>query len=109
MRLTIDRRIWKRADEHMESMDSLLLDGEGPRKQCCVGIYLSALGVPDEELDGFGTVDIVDDVPEEAEWLYEWGSVLYEVNDTKGPGAEREARVASIFLAKGKVEVEFTG
>jgi len=106
MKLEIDRRKWLRGE-----YPSRLLRVSS-RKQCCVGIYLSALGVPDEALldrcyaDSCG----VGPLPEEARWLLGHSAdahALYVRNDDAMAEETREIAIAAIF-AKHGIEVTFT-
>ena len=109
MKLIIDRRVWLRG----ESMSALLRVSTQTR--CCVGIYLSALGVPDEALAGNPTAYEVNKfIPESAEWLLgercensDDANDLYGNNDYRSlDPATREQMIAAIFARHG-VEVEF--
>lgn len=123
-KLKIDRNKWARGG----ILPGLLLNGMG--SQCCVGLYLSALGVPDEALRGRGCADDVEVqkvLPDQAMWL-NFGELsrsddaqhLYSVNDcTLGHAIngeehalvieseeQRERLIAETFARNG-VEVEF--
>lgn len=54
-KLVIDRNIWLRGVGSAGSR--LLTEREGKRCQCCVGVYLTSLGVPDEALKDQSAVD----------------------------------------------------
>lgn len=103
---TIDRSVWLRG-ERLSS--TLLRSCDG--KRCCVGIYLAALGVPDEDLRD---LDLFEDVhspliPAEAAWLAAMPNgeeSLYQVNDYDQYAGDREKRVRAIF-ARHDVLVEF--
>lgn len=93
------------------------------RKQCCIGIYLTALGVPDEILNGHGSTDEVVvsqnhtdfNLPKEAEWQIEVNeaedggdsisashlvSAMYRVNDDVNlTDMAREEILTSMFRA----------
>lgn len=127
--LVIDRNIWARGRREDDRVNSLLLLLEGgvKREQCCIGLYLSACGVPDELLLDVGMVSRlilgqVELLPEEARWLvtkvssdsdrplfYESddASEAYETNDSGMlQEGDREARIVKIF-ARHDVKVAF--
>ena len=117
-RFVINRNVWLRGDANR----SRLLDPES-RKQCCVGIYLSACGLTDDALEEYAQAEDVteDGVPD---WLFRGedpaddgparrpspvASILYSVNDDSALSEEmRESRVAHHFASQG-ITVEFTG
>jgi hypothetical protein len=118
MKLTIDRNVWLRGEGPVAS--ELLRASDG--KRCCVGIYLTALGVSDDRIRGKGIVGMLEaetraSVPG---WLSEARSsslastgvpsdvtCLYDTNDfDTATAADRERIIAEIF-AKHDVEVEF--
>ncbi len=117
-RLTIDRSIWLRGADADDGRNSFLLrpsDG----KRCCVGIYLSALGIPDELLsgeseDGGVRVPVEDDEYETRRhdlvpnWLADECEVYRVNDDPKLPESEREAFIAQRFAENG-VDVTFVG
>lgn len=89
--LVIDRNIWFRGQG---SKESKLLNDNG--KMCCVGIYLKACGVPEEDILNVRTADELADefsnknkLPEEAKWLFDFvqrcrsirATDLYIIND----------------------------
>lgn len=114
-KLTIDRSVWLRG-----AADSYLLREDG--KRCCVGIYLGACGVSDEQLFKRCTafsVSVFDDeaeFPQEARWTLDdvynnsdTAMKLYRTNDDLSLSAEqRETRVRELF-AEQDIEVEFVG
>ena len=107
---TIDRSAWSRGTQ-----DSMLLDQRGHR--CCLGFYLGACGLSDEELfQESAPTDVHEILPAEARWLivrassdgstspFESvaGGQLISVNDQRDePVHGREAEIASIFAARG--------
>ena len=111
--LVIRRSEWLRG----EPLHSFLLRRDG--KRCCVGIYLAALGFPDEVLRGLPTARSVfleepDAFPESARWLIrDWldshvAHELYAINDsTTIDQHEIEANIAALFASQG-ITVEFT-
>ena len=123
MKLTISRSIWLRGTE-----DSYLLHPENGQR-CCVGIYLEALGMPDDTLRSQAsaaaltqqrevnnrTVTDLTPLPKSARWLVtqhgshtEAASDLYETNDYPGSDeSDREAEIARLFAQQG-IAVEFT-
>jgi hypothetical protein len=131
-KLIIDRKVWMRGGG--EGAGLLLFEGGHERQQCCVGIYLTSLGVGDnllaEHLEAGETIpsSVLADLG--AGWLIRDGTIeasqdalsLYLANDIKWSGdalrthfpqAEgealeswRERVVAQIFLKHG-IEVEF--
>jgi hypothetical protein len=110
MKLVIDRAKWLRGEKGY-----LLRSTDG--KRCCVGIYLSSLGVPDDAMCDLGTAyavhEKVDLLPAEAKWLVTDEDCiacrLYEENDDRAlPESSREDSIALLFAKRG-VEVEFVG
>lgn len=116
--LTIDRAVWLRGADAEDGRNSFLLrpsDG----KRCCVGIYLSALGVPDELLsgeseDGGVVVPCEDDEYETRlhdlvpSWLAD-ECFVYRINDdSKLSESEREVAIAERFAENG-VDITFVG
>lgn len=110
MKLTINRKKWLRGEGGLESC--LLRESDG--KMCCVGIYLSALGVSDDSLRDSNTAYIAQarggELPQQALWLFlgegrEDADNLYAVNDRKCEPC-REAKIKELF-AKHGVEVMF--
>lgn len=106
---TISRNKWLRGDV----ASSCLLDGRG--KQCCVGIYLSAVGVESEELLFRRTAnEAVCDLPGSADWLIDREDPLvdelYFMNDMPTGKAftesDRENKIAQLFATRG-VHVRF--
>lgn len=111
MKLTIDRNVWLRGEG--ASASCLLREVDG--KRCCLGIYLQACGVRDEELGYSESPEKIQHLPNQAQWLIEPTTYtdtgdtcnLMERNDIREIGEdEREEKIASIF-AKHNVEVEF--
>jgi len=110
MRLTIDRGIWDRGGT------SQLLRHGSIRRQCCVGIFLSALKVKDARLRGIYQADQIEKLPAKARFLVtddigpsDKAVDLYDVNDAECiEGPERERRIAELFAAQG-IDVEFVG
>lgn len=129
-KLRIDREVWARGGRSANCLLSRSQDFGGKRRQCCVGIYLSALGVPDDVLRGHGAADefgVNQMLPESALWLGQGmcrtdsAQRLYTVNDrsvglpirySEDPILEseehRERLVADEFALHG-VDVEFVG
>jgi hypothetical protein len=111
MKFTIDRSKWLRGEDAKDGLDSYLLrpsDG----KQCCVGIYLSAIGFLDDELHGrTEDTELRHHFSEESDhqvphWLCA-ESEVYGINDSSALSEpERERRIAERFAAGG-VTVEF--
>lgn len=128
MNLVIDRAIWDRGSAqgaHLLTVDN------GERKQCCVGIYLTACGLSDAALDWNGSVSDLDDLDIDSVpgWLWRevdaededsgsnyvrredtnLASSLYAINDDSGlPEIERERQVAEKFAQNG-INVTFVG
>lgn len=119
MDLVIDRKVWDRGNN-----DGWLLRECQERKQCCVGIFLTALGADDSCIRGRVGAEKVHSfsVPE---WLVrrkyddladmeeatasDEANRLYRANDLPDlPDVEREQRIAAVFAAHG-VNVTFTG
>ena len=113
----IDRRIWMRGYRAGQSNELLNLYG-GRRQQCCVGIYLSRCGVPDDVLrERQAASDLVHKlVPRQARWLVYDGDrdnpplaqELYNANDDPMDEEHREKLVRSLF-AKAGITVRFRG
>lgn len=111
-RVEIDRANWARG---INQSANYLLGDEKAAGQCCIGIYFSALGVPDEVLLDQGVAEqIIGDSSrtdidlEEANWLLEdlmGGNNLYALNDAK---VVDESKIAAAF-ALHDVEIIFTG
>lgn len=132
----IDRAVWMRGG------DGSLLQERRPlrkRKQCCIGIYLTALGVPDDEIReegdpggiamGLAGADTFGDKlraklpwPRAADWLvdgFTQGVVnnsklcndLIEVNDKDAWEIDDDVREMRIrdLFAQAGVDVEFEG
>ena len=81
-------------------------------KQCCVGIYLSALDVPDDKLVNRGT-PVDKDVPPEARWLVnDYGNKtesLYLANDIEHiTPFDRESLIRALFYVHD-IHVNFKG
>lgn len=77
-RFTISRKVWARG----AGTNKLLYNQDGERKQCCLGIYLTHLGEPDDRLRNIGSPSQVirssdKPLPKEALWLLN--------NNGKGP------------------------
>ena len=109
----VSRRRWLHGTKRRQAEGLLLGDG----KQCCVGIYLSALGVDDHCLSLVSRAsEIAWCLPEEAKWLL--GSSdkpgglahrLYGVNDRVGISQDqREAKVRKLFREAG-IKVRYKG
>lgn len=118
MNLIIDRNVWLRGDPCSSALLTVI---GGCRRQCCVGIYLTALGLSDDALRYHGTATSVVPAGTVAGWLVHTvirghceGTVgsddayqLYSENDrVELAEVVREQRIASVF-AKHGVEVEF--
>lgn len=114
----IDRKKWLR-----NSKRSCLLNDEG--KQCCVGHYLTSLGVPNTDLKYRALADGIADLPDTARWLTEdnvfgtkfsskAANTLYGLNDQvsddffKFDNEVQEALVQQIFAENGVI-VTFKG
>lgn len=124
MELTIDRKVWL----HGEGQDRSFLLREPDGKRCCLGIYLAALGIPDESLRGkaspAGIYRALDRATRERipGWLigqaYDGtnlntiiGTCAMEFNDMTEyeiTEADREAKIAKIFF-EHDVRVTFVG
>lgn len=110
---TIPRKRWLRGKG---SGESALLCETG--KQCCVGIYLSKLGISDEKLLDMSAGEDLDRLPKQAQWLVErvgpgrglnskLANELYWVNDEPKLRG-RETKIKKLF-AKVGIRVRFTG
>ena len=111
-KLAIDRKVWLRG----EGSDSSALYRSSDKKQCCVGIYLNALGVPKRVMDNIGAADCIDKIPKSASWLLSetyansaQAENLYIQNDNPNLNPKtRERLIKDTFAANG-VDVEFVG
>lgn len=127
MKLVIDRSKWARAYINGPSLLKQRERAKGGNAgahqgaQCCVGIFLSACGVPDDALEGVGVAENVHHpLPKEARWLTTTHGVgygkrsdvaqaLYTANDDAKISEEtRELIIKETFKKQG-VEVEFVG
>lgn len=127
MKLVIDRQIWLRGEDSEKSYLRRKSDG----KQCCIGIYCSALGIPETQLTGNKDATRVKNKFLIPEWLFSNkfrmfssgdANRAYQINDAiadsdselKGDDnivtseLEREQRITEIFARNG-IEVEFVG
>lgn len=116
MRLTIDRGIWDRG----RGKGSLLRFDDEDRKQCCVGILLTQIGIKDVYLQQVGMAGQVRcPLPESVGFLrHKLGTgffntkdavEIYDANDSQAfDEPDRERRIAELFAAQG-IEVEFVG
>lgn len=111
--LTIDRKKWLRGEGHGQSY--LLRPGD--RKQCCIGLYLTALHIPDDHLQGKSEPGQLQSLPGVSWWLMNNdGSCnsdtcfdLFHLNDDKLLSEkEREKGVKQLF-AKHGIQVRFVG
>lgn len=115
---TIDRKVWLRGEP---GCSYLLREIDG--KRCCIGIFLSACGVPDELLEGQGSPgglmrshpDLVATVPDwlfETRYDYDYGNSpraqsLMGVNDDNStPDWNKELFITEMFAEHG-VKVVF--
>jgi hypothetical protein len=105
---TIDRSKWFRGGK---PEDSRLLRDDG--KQCCVGFYLEACGVPRKHLlrANYFPRDTTPTVPAGADWLMvsrDAGEAsVYVVNDAPGYSEEkRESLLTKLFADQG-IDVTF--
>lgn len=108
-RFTIDRRKWARGGKNG---DSQLLNYLGNR--CCLGFYLKACGVPDENILNMGMPSEVYDQRLVPRWLrdVDEAGAIAVLNDDDGDEfelkeEEREEAVRAAFAAYG-VQVKFT-
>ena len=107
----IDRAIWLRGEGHERSALLRVRDG----KRCCdsVGIYLSACGVPDENLQDVRCAENVVGLPKQAKWLItgehrRGSSNLAQRLYTENDNAAKESAIAALFAEQG-ITVTFTG
>lgn len=104
-KLEIDRKIWLRGEGPTHS--SLLRSRD--KRQCCIGIYLSACGVPPCQLLDRGE-PYPGSLPDEADWLGmrdENALPLFRLNDDeKFDDVYREEKIRDEFIKHG-VEVTF--
>lgn len=109
-KLVIDRKVWLRGET-----ESFLLRPEDG-KRCCVGIYLSGLGLTDECLaDKEAAAQLMCSVPTEAVWLIDdlrgqnskSAEDLYAINDEEDADESiREKQIRAEFKKRG-VAVRF--
>ena len=93
-----------------EANGYLLLKDEGPRQQCCVGIFATACGVPDSELNHVTVLNYVKSadkfnaagVPRFSDTIEK----LYNENDKPQPLRSRRSSIRAGFKALG-VKVKF--
>lgn len=123
--LQISRKVWLRGQdawEHSladdEPVNESTLRREHDGKMCCLGIYLHACGVPEDDLEGLHDPSEVHYIlPEEARWLVRLDGAppmssdvadeMMLVNDAPAMDDDaREAGIAAHFLAHG-IQVEF--
>lgn len=109
----ISRKKWLRG----EGASASALYRREDRKQCCVGIYLSACGVDNETLSKGSAARLLG-LSELPKWLTETNDgmiqdrfsvigSLYATNDDRGtPDPDRESRIAELFARNG-VTVSF--
>ena len=111
---TIIREMWLRGDDGDQTF---LLDDMGRR--CCLGFYLQACGLTDEELQDVAVpAEVKPGLPEEARWLRSVehegpgkqvtrDSLLMEANDGSSvPEDVREESIVELFKEQG-IEVLF--
>ncbi len=121
-KFVINRKIWLRGEGSAKS--SLFRDTDG--KQCCLGIYLNACGVPKNILEGCSTVkDFLNQTgknitltADQVQWMISDSSSkssndvvkLYSENDYSIDNSEenREKTIKELF-AKNNIDVEFIG
>lgn len=123
-KFTIDRQIWARGQR--EHITNKLLDFNPKtkqREQCCIGIFCTALGLPDAELKYNALASRVAPIlPPEAQWLVDsnnmeedgilWtdtsaAEVLYSCNDSPELDEPERERLIVENFAKHNVQVEF--
>lgn len=119
--ITLDPNIWLRGSED-GSLLNVLPDGR--RKQCCIGVACTVLGVPDAELGGKGMLEDIDQaaIPSEFgnvihlrqggdgdEWLVDSLDTVYSLNDSSiiQTDAERVEQI-NAELEKLKASIRFS-
>lgn len=111
-KLVIDRKIWLRGEGKAPSR--LVRQSDG--KQCCLGIYLLACGMPHASLlNAAVPIDVTREIPEEAHWLFsDDASSLMIYNDALIREGEEVAVVEAIrekhiteLFAKHRIDVTF--
>ena len=104
----IDRKIWLRGEG--TDMSSLLRRMDD--KQCCLGIYLEACGMPRDMLREISEpAYVLTTLPEETLWLMDTEKYqdinLMTINDNQDLWeTQRERKIAEIFAQHG-ITVEF--
>lgn len=100
-KFTIDRTVWWRG-----GVTALLDMGVGTRRQCCLGIYMTACGVPDHDIANCG-------LPLSTRHADGWLGVseivkpFVDANDVRGlPDHDRERLITAAFAQQG-ITVEF--
>lgn len=107
---TISRAKWFRAEDNgcatVDQMESALLLMDG--RQCCLGHYLSACGVPKKSLRGNAVPShIWQELPMWARWVVNYEHQIATLNDEPTTDAAvREERITSEF-AKHGIAVSF--
>lgn len=126
MKLVINRQVWLRGEGSEKSYLRRNADG----KQCCVGIYCSALGIPEDQLTAQTDATRVREKYRLPGWLFQEPNRMfsskdaneaYQLNDAViqvvnhledaflvSSESERERLLTEIFHRNG-VEVEFVG
>lgn len=117
MELVIDRQTWGRGQPETSA-----LFNPQTHRQCCVGFYCEALGIPRRLISEVGTVSqLLESSPEQLETVPDWATIshlalepfqrdiweLYGVNDDPElRDHERERQITELF-AKHDVTVTF--
>ncbi len=106
---TINRSIWLRGEGG--SVSSLLRSRDN--KRCCIGIFMGALGVPDEKIAGFASIQASEELTlianESCPWTTKSETItsLYTTNDYDDiPEKFRESKIAQLFASQG-IDVTF--
>ena len=113
--VVIERKKWLRGTPNQRM--NFLLDTHG--NQCCIGVYLSACGVPDTDLLNVGAANRLKAVKGESQWLVERRGTfcvpsddaddLYNENDHNQHFQRASEKKITALFAKHDVEVKFTG
>lgn len=89
-----------------------LLVSFNPRQQCCIGVFMTHLGVADVELrDQSAAEDLKDVLPDEAKWLVDHhhrdnqsplAKAMYSINDNENmTDTLREELLTNLFASQG--------
>lgn len=104
----LDPVIWNRGDANTSK---LLTEINGQRRQCCLGIAATQLGVNDDDIRGRGTVGSVwECLPKVLQLELSIAGGIYSINDTGAPYTSDVDRVDSLneHLSRMGVPLRFS-